>query len=443
MRRRDSRSCLFTLACLLALAGCGGDREGLPAPDADGAVITYFGLTRADGTVIPVTEQGPGQAPIFVRVGSGTGFGLVVEGRPGPLGSPVGLSAFRDGLDDYPDLQILADRPLGDGSPAVCDTLAPAGGVPAGDPPGFDGSEASIAIVNDLSCRFRDGAGRPAGVGPEDACTLFPSGDYRFVDAASTTQFCANVARSLSFPEGDTRLTVRLRDEEGRVGPARSLIVRVLPPPSPAPSPSPLPSPTPVLEVGPEITFLGVIRADDSLVDPFDEAEDGTPIYLRRSGAGFSLVIEARPGSAGVDVGLSTLADLPGELPDLQIVANQNLGDGSLAVCDRGGEGTGGGVPAVDPPVFDGAEDVVAAINDLACRFRSGADEPLGRGPEEACVLFPSGDYRFVSPLSTVQYCAAVDTRLAFPVGDTRLTVRARDAAGNVGAPRAMIVRVF
>jgi hypothetical protein len=84
----------------------------------------------------------------------------------------------------------------------------------------------------------------------------------------------------------------------------------------------------------------------------------------------------------------------------------------------------------------------VGVVNDLACRFRDGGDEPRGRAQSDACVLFESGGFGFVQPDTTVQFCAFVDRAWEFSPGDTLLTVRVRDTNGSVSAVAQLIVRV-
>jgi len=140
-------------------------------------------------------------------------------------------------------------------------------------------------------------------------------------------------------------------------------------------------------------------------------------------------------------VGLSTFNWIPGDpnaLPDFQIMASNPLGDGSAAVCDNQPPGFLGGVPAVDPPQFGGSTVVSAAINDLSCRFNP-------RGTQfDACTRNGQKDTAFASSESTVQFCSdpAVGAEIAFPIGDTRLTVRVRDTTGIPGEPASMILRV-
>lgn len=195
---------------------------------------------------------------------------------------------------------------------------------------------------------------------------------------------------------------------------------------------------------GPRVTFVGLARADDNLVSASATSPTGVPIFTRAAGSGFSIVIEAAAGISGFEPG-ELAYDISGNgLPDLQILSSRPLGDGSAAVCDRTPPNAGG-VPAVDPPVFAESSHVIAATNDLGCRFLDGNNNPFGRrGSDNSCVQFPfdSGTYRFVAPGSTIQFCGLVDSTFTFPPGDTLLTVRMRDVFRNAGEPAQLIVRV-
>lgn len=194
---------------------------GTPTPV--GPVLTYFGIARADGSLVRPAEVDASGIPVFVRP-LGAGFMLVVEAKPGAGGAAVGQSTFQSDLSGLPDLQIVASRPLGNGSSDVCDYRLPnAGGVPAVDPPSFD----SVQVVNDLSCRFRDGADEPRGRALADACVLFDNGAFGFARADSTVQFCALVDRAWAFPSGDTVLTVRVRDTNGNLSAVSQIVIRV------------------------------------------------------------------------------------------------------------------------------------------------------------------------------------------------------------------------
>lgn len=182
-------------------------------------------------------------------------------------------------------------------------------------------------------------------------------------------------------------------------------------------------------------------RADDTLVPPIGTAGDGTPIF-QRGAYNFSLVIEARPGGTLAAVGSSTFnwsPSNPTALPDLQIEASNNLGNGNAAVCDESGSKQDG-VPAVAP--FDFSPSAAPAINDFSCRFKDGLGAPSGRTTDACTLFYPSGNYHFVDPSSTMQYCGPVTGALSFPRGDTVIAARVRDIDGNLSAVSTIIIRV-
>lgn len=201
--------------------------ETIPAA---GPVITFFGIARPDDVLIDATGVDDAGVPFYTRT-IGSGFRIVVEAAPGSNGAPPGNSAFSPDGTTPPALQIASSRPLGDGSPAVCDRTRPdLGGVPALDPPIFSSDPAVVAVMNDLSCRFLDGGGAPRGRdATTESCVLVPaeSGIYAFAAPTTRMQFCTLVDRSFAFPQGDTLLTVRLLDRNGIPGPAAQIILRV------------------------------------------------------------------------------------------------------------------------------------------------------------------------------------------------------------------------
>jgi hypothetical protein len=201
------------------------------------------------------------------------------------------------------------------------------------------------------------------------------------------------------------------------------------------------PTSTPVGPIGPVITFFGVTRADDTLVASNGTTHDGVRIYERLNGAGFSLVVEGKPGPSGAPVGRSAFAGNGASFPDLQVEVSRRLGNGSATVCDRSGM-TAGGVPAIDPPRFDETPAVMAAVNDLGCRFVDGSDMPVARNRDEACIMFANGDLGFASPASTVEFCGFVTRFMEFSAGDTVVTARLRDQDGNAGRPAQIVIRV-
>jgi len=154
-------------------------------------------------------------------------FLIVVEARSGPNHVKVGRSTFESDPEDptvRPDLQIQTDRPLGDGSPAICDKLpGNLGGVPPINPPSYDFSSQVIAdAINDFACRFQEHQ--------RDApCTVDALGADNFVSSNGTQQFCfePSVGSEVGFPSGDTVLTVRVRDIGGSLGDPLQIVVRV------------------------------------------------------------------------------------------------------------------------------------------------------------------------------------------------------------------------
>jgi hypothetical protein len=190
------------------------------------------------------------------------------------------------------------------------------------------------------------------------------------------------------------------------------------------------------------VSYVGISNSADVFVAASGTSPDGLPIFVRSAGAIFQLIVEGRPGLSRLAVGPSTYVEDLSDFPDLQIEVANALGDGSTAVCDRSAPSIGG-VPGIEPANFAPTTANIALVNDLACRFLDGLGQPLGRGPNNPCVKFlPSEDYHFVNPASTMEYCGKVESAIAFPLGDTRITVRLRDIDGHVGEPARFIVRI-
>ncbi len=189
-----------------------------------GPIVTAFGVADALGTVsasIGTDDQG---RSIFAPH-SNAGFILFVEGRSGPSRLPVGTQLFNSKAGDptqQPDLQLESSNDLGNPTKAVCDNAFPTlGGVPAVNPPDFSETQSVSDTLNDLSCRFK------LFSQVDYACTQDAAGNLGFVNASSTVQLCALVDNALTFPSGDTILTVRLRDVGGAAGPSAQIVVRI------------------------------------------------------------------------------------------------------------------------------------------------------------------------------------------------------------------------
>lgn len=190
-----------------------------PAP---GPPITFFGVTAADDSLEQPSDMTSDQIPIYQQP-FGFGFKLVVEahGRPGS-------STFT--TSGTPDLQIQSTRDLGNGSAAVCDVEPPNfGGVPGIDPPRLEDPGAIADALNDFGCRFIDGTGAPEGRSCAEACVKYDDGEFHCVNGDTDMQYCAAVTMPMRFPDGDTLVTVRVRNVQDQLGPPAQLIVRVAP----------------------------------------------------------------------------------------------------------------------------------------------------------------------------------------------------------------------
>lgn len=201
----------------------------LPTPTSSmptGPRITYFGLATASDIAVAPSGEFVNGVPVYTRP-FGSGFSIVVEAAPGAAGRPVGLSTYN--LFGSPDLQIQVTRPLGNGSADVCDNEPPlVGGVPAINPPMFATEGNLVGIMNDLSCRFVDGRNQAIGRNcGGDPCLLQPNGNYACGGVGSTVQYCGLVSQNLSFPSGDTLVSVRVRDTQGNYGGVARIVVRI------------------------------------------------------------------------------------------------------------------------------------------------------------------------------------------------------------------------
>jgi hypothetical protein len=188
--------------------------------------ITIFGLARADD--LPLQPNGMDSAgrPVFERV-QGQAMTIVLEARRGER--PLELSAYEPGGGPR-GVEFLVSRPLGDGSPTVCDYLSTMiGGVPGIDPPVFSDEPEVQNAIDDLGCRVNDGAGAPLARVGQNACTrMDPSFEYGFIDPTSDLQYCLPIARAWNFAVGDTVVAARVRDTAGNVSATREIVVRVL-----------------------------------------------------------------------------------------------------------------------------------------------------------------------------------------------------------------------
>ncbi len=237
-----------------------------------------------------------------------------------------------------------------------------------------------------------------------------------------------------------TPTTTRTATATGTVTQTRTATATPTVTPTPTITRTPSPTPPP----GPRITFFGIADADGKLTDPTGTTAEGIPFYDRPLGFGFIIVVESRRGGDNSKPGDSTYNYSPFDpavRPDLQIIASKPLGTNpTTVVCDNTLPNYGG-VPAVDPVDFSVTQPISDALNDLGCRFVNGTGEMKGRSSAEACVLKSDGQLSFVVQQSEVQFCATVPKLLAFPQGDTLLTVRVANIAGITGEVKQIILR--
>jgi cysteine-rich repeat protein len=219
----------------------------------------------------------------------------------------------------------------------------------------------------------------------------------------------------------------------------------ILGPPTAAPTNTATVTPTPTSSsAGPQVVFFGVATSDGCVAcDAPLCACGGTPTpvptfdgqgrrIFEEVGSHFSIVVEGRPGSSGLPVGITLTPGGSATRPDLQIESTRALGNGSAAVCDAG---LGGGVPGVAPLNFGPGQSITDALQDFACRFESFQ-------PGAPCTKDRFGNSATVSPDATVQFCHVLAQTEALPVGDSILGVQLRDVGGNLGSVVEIVVRV-
>ena len=153
--------------------------------------------------------------------------------------------------------------------------------------------------------------------------------------------------------------------------------------------------------------------------------------------AGADTVVEARHGTSGQPVGTNLLPAMATDRPDLWIESDQPLGCNPTALVECRNPGSGaGGVPAVNPPSFGPDQSITDAITDYACRF----DKLTSTTP--CTYIDATGDAKLVNPSSEVQFCTNGSLAIAFPLGESHLSVQMRDTGGNLGPTAQIVVRV-
>lgn len=199
-------------------------------PDPFAPEVTFFGVARADDVLQETDLFDAKGRPVYERL-LGQGLTLIIEAGRGMGSADPGVEAY-DPDGNPPDLQLLVSRPLGDGSPEVCDydifDSRVTGGVPATEPLEFSDDPAVVGAMNDLGCRVNDGTGMPlARTKRYNACTQM-NGEFDFVDSETRAQFCLPIARDWAFPAGDTIVAARVRNEAGSISAPKEIVIRVL-----------------------------------------------------------------------------------------------------------------------------------------------------------------------------------------------------------------------
>ncbi len=139
---------------------------------------------------------------------------------------------------DRPDVWIESDLPLGLNPTALVECRnpgAPAGGVPAINPPSFGSDQAITDAITDYACRF-------VKFSPSGPCTYIDAtGEAKLVNTSLTSpsevQFCTDASLAIAFPVGDSHVSVELRDSVGNLGPTAQIVVRVITPTPGPPGP--------------------------------------------------------------------------------------------------------------------------------------------------------------------------------------------------------------
>jgi hypothetical protein len=191
------------------------------------------------------------------------------------------------------------------------------------------------------------------------------------------------------------------------------------------------------IPIGADVTYAGVATLSGVPRTPVGTDTSGHPVYPVVLSRGFFLIVEAKKGPSGSSPATSVFdydPNDPAARPAFQIESSRPLGaNPSAAVCDAA-QPKLGGVPAVNPPSFDITQPISDVLNDLGCRFSARTV------PSEACTG-SAGSFFFVDSTSKVQFCAVIGSELAFPSGDTLLTMRVRDQLGNPGVAKAFVIR--
>lgn len=187
-----------------------------PTPEIDGQGRRVF--RRASGQFLLIVEAGPGTSNR--QPGS---EGVVSNGALLGISHPSG----------QPSLQVLSSRDLGDGSASFDCRMLPFGGVPGMPALDFDAGGLTRDALVEMACHFE------LTQSTSLACTRNRFGDFAFLAAGTSRQYCFPTSLSTAFPSGSTTVAIRLRDTNGNLGPPHEIVIVVETPTAPSPTPTP------------------------------------------------------------------------------------------------------------------------------------------------------------------------------------------------------------
>jgi hypothetical protein len=206
-------------------------------------------------------------------------------------------------------------------------------------------------------------------------------------------------------------------------------------------------------QTGPIVRFVGVVNPDgcsgccefDCQLTPTPTPQtdaQGRPVFVRSSGSSFLLVAEAGPGTSGRQPGsegvysagaIQPIVD-PSGRPSIQLIPSRDLGNGSTQVDCRGIK-IGGVKGFPNGLTMPAGSDITTGLIDMACRFELVSTAA-------ACTRDRFGNFAFLNPVTTRQFCYQLSAAAELPIGDTIFSLQFRDTSGNLGPRKEIVVRV-
>lgn len=203
---------------------------------------------------------------------------------------------------------------------------------------------------------------------------------------------------------------------------------------------------------GPVVRFAGPVNQDgcpfccefscQRTPTPTPEVDAQGRRVFRRSTGQFLMVVEAglgtsnrNVGSEGVFSGNTIVGISDASLkPSMMMLSERKLGNGSPQIDCR--TLPLGGVPGFSALDFNAGSAVTTALADMACRFE------LAQSSQFACTRDRYGNFAFLSPSTTRQFCSQFGNIVEFPTGRTTVAVQLRDTSGNLGPRYEFVVVV-